>query len=479
MNATASTAIVPRQTIVEIVANRDRVLSLYDAALSSMSTTADAFAAAHAAGKRTRPAVNRFSYSNDNARKHFQRELAMPDREQFRLEARRVIDTDTWAHIIEITDLERLMDKEAKDKLGQQLIADPPEVTVENVQATLQQLYLDAGTIFRRGIANCFSSLDRRFRSHDGWKIGSRVILTYALSEWGSWNYNSNRRDTIRDIERTFLVLDGKPMPPDYFGLAAAIERDRGGRSGRRQGYTETEYFRVRTFMNGNAHVWFKRDDLLERVNQLLGEFYGAPIPEERKAKADPLAEIKHTPAKRFGFFPTPPAAVDFVMNHVSLGRRDGEPRLRVLEPSAGTGNVARPCRKAGTVVDCVEIQPDLARQLAADGFRTINADFLALTPNVTGLYDRIIMNPPFDRERDIDHVVHALKFLKPDGYLIAIMSAGTEFRETRKSQAFRELVESKKGRFRDLPAGSFSEVGTNVNTVILTMWNDGTRSHW
>jgi hypothetical protein len=83
-------------------------------------------------------------------------------------------------------------------------------------------------------------------------------------------------------------------------------------------------------------------------------------------------------------------------------------------------------------------------------------------------------MNPPFDRERDIDHVVHALGFLKPDGFLTAIMSAGTEFRETRKSVAFRAMIEKLNGKFRDLPAGSFSSVGTNVNTLYLRVFKDG-----
>jgi hypothetical protein len=80
-------------------------------------------------------------------------------------------------------------------------------------------------------------------------------------------------------------------------------------------------------------------------------------------------------------------------------------------------------------------------------------------------------MNPPFDRERDIDHVLHALGFLKPDGCLVAIMSAGTEFRETRKSIAFRELVDRMNGIWWDLPAGSFASVGTYVNTRILRVW--------
>jgi hypothetical protein len=62
--------------------------------------------------------------------------------------------------------------------------------------------------------------------------------------------------------------------------------------------------------------------------------------------------------------------------------------------------------------------------------------------PDPGALYDRVIANPPFDCERDIDHVMHALRFLAPDGCLTAIMSAGTEFRETRKAIAFRALMD-------------------------------------
>ena len=96
------------------------------------------------------------------------------------------------------------------------------------------------------------------------------------------------------------------------------------------------------------------------------------------------------------------------------------------------------------------------------------------MTPEETGLYDLVVMNPPFDRERDIDHVTHALRFLKSDGQLVAIMSAGTEFRETKKAVAFRAMIAKLNGSYRDLPAGSFSEVGTYVNTLILRVRKDG-----
>lgn len=99
--------------------------------------------------------------------------------------------------------------------------------------------------------------------------------------------------------------------------------------------------------------------------------------------------------------------------------------------------------------------------------------------PDPSDLYDTVVMNPPFDRERDIDHVTHALSFLKTGGHLVAIMSAGTEFRETRKAIAFRELMESMGAQWKELPPGSFAESGTYVNTVMLSVWKNGTRQRY
>jgi hypothetical protein len=58
--------------------------------------------------------------------------------------------------------------------------------------------------------------------------------------------------------------------------------------------------------------------------------------------------------------------------------------------------------------------------------------------------------------------------------FLISIMSAGTEFRESKKTTQFRALMEQMKAQWQDLPAGSFSSAGTNINTLILRVWADG-----
>lgn len=151
-------------------------------------------------------------------------------------------------------------------------------------------------------------------------------------------------------------------------------------------------------------------------------------------------------------------------------------PDMRVLEPSAGRGRLADRAKLAGCEVQCVELQPELIYTLQGKGHSVKGGDFLTMTPAELGLFDVVVMNPPFDRGRDCDHVRHALQFLKPGGRLVSVMAAGLEYRETARAKAFRALIDKVQPpdkwdrRFTDLPAGSFAESGTNVNTMILRL---------
>ena len=503
--------LIPRATIEQVVGYRDKALELYAEAYVALEAADQAVKTAAKMAAQAHPGVNGYNHHQDDERKAFARAIQLPPRERYLRTARKLIDCDTWSWIVERTELERLMDKQAKDELraqmqyvpdkvdrdgqlitGEEIEKGLPPITVENVYATLQHFANSADMIFKRGIANAFSKLDRRFKSHDGFKVGGRIILTHAFDEHGI-RWSGYSQDTLLDIERTFLVLDGRGVA-SYGGILHQL-REKIGWKTPRPVVVESDYMRVRVFKNGNAHLWLTRDDLVEKVNKILADWYGEVIGDGMTAEEDPLEQRKSVPAKFFGFYPTPDAAAEQLLSKVSLYRAEDAPPLRVLEPSAGTGSLARRLaaeqswtdRSYGKPsrswtwrpqVDCVEIQPDLAQGLDASGLynRVWCGDFLALKPEQTGLYDVICMNPPFDRERDIDHVTHALKFLKPDGHLAAIMSAGIEFRATRKSTAFRALIERMKGQWEDLPAGSFAEQGTNVNTVILRVYKDGRR---
>lgn len=168
---------------------------------------------------------------------------------------------------------------------------------------------------------------------------------------------------------------------------------------------------------------------------------------------------------QQFGYFPTPAPVVRELILLANI-----KPGMTVLEPSAGRGAIAGPVAALGCHVDCVEIQHDnaLAISDANIGRDLAVADFLAVDPIPE--YDRVVMNPPFAKQADIQHVTHAHQFLKAGGLLVAVMSNGVTFRNTPLTREFRALMDRHAGRLVALPEGSFAESGTGVNTVIAVI---------
>lgn len=163
--------------------------------------------------------------------------------------------------------------------------------------------------------------------------------------------------------------------------------------------------------------------------------------------------------------FPTPPELAARVVQLAEI-----LPEHRVLEPSAGTGNLLRAidaeAAAAGVGIPdkvAIEINAGLISNLARVGvsaLKVYEADFLEALPGDFGDgFDRVIMNPPFENGADIKHIQHAAKFLKPGGRLVAICANGP-----RQAAALRAMAED----WIELPPGSFQSAGTNVNTAIV-----------
>lgn len=158
-----------------------------------------------------------------------------------------------------------------------------------------------------------------------------------------------------------------------------------------------------------------------------------------------------------FQLFQTPPAIAARLM--ALAGVVAGS---RVLEPSAGLGRIldALPRVDAVAVEMAAQCAGELFRQDRA-GVKIMQRDFLAVDAAETGLFDFVVMNPPFHMRADIQHIRHALTFLKPGGKLAALC-LDTHHRET----ALRPLSAT----WENLPAGTFRAEGTNVATVLLTI---------
>lgn len=180
-------------------------------------------------------------------------------------------------------------------------------------------------------------------------------------------------------------------------------------------------------------------------------------------------------PKQELGVFYTPPALARKAAQALRLDRS----HLSVLEPEAGMGALALAADEADPSerfvgarlnITCLDILPKHVVALRALGFHAECADFLEEEPEQYPMFDRIIMNPPFAKQEDARHFLHALRFLKPGGRIVAIMSIAVTFRETKGYREIRQLVAvgGMGCQIIPLPPGSFKESSTMVNTALV-----------
>lgn len=170
--------------------------------------------------------------------------------------------------------------------------------------------------------------------------------------------------------------------------------------------------------------------------------------------------------AQEYQFFETPAEVADWlVMLAGGIHTED-----TVLEPSAGRGALVRAIRRAcpSMEVDCYEAMPENRELLSkTDGVHLLGNDFTR-RGNTPKLYSKIIANPPFCNNQDIEHVRMMYDMLEPGGTLASITSAHWEFASEKKCKDFREWLHILGGEKYEIESGAFSESGTNIKTIAV-----------
>lgn len=387
-----------------------------------------------------------------------------------------------WKHVYTGLQLDRIAPASDRSRFDLALKS-PAPFTLDNIKATFGKYITEPRAHILRGLAECFAQLDSAFKSHDRMKIGvkglpKRIILSSVTDAgYGGWGTEC-LRDTLNalcvllgrsHLEFTQLsrfLNDARKAPAQLRELIQSSEEDKRSGTYDRTGEHMTgplADLTLKRFANGNAHLFFGPDILLI-VNKALAEFYGEVLPdcpEERPAKAKGTAV-----AKDLQFYRTPANIADRLIERAGI--RSG---MRVLEPSCGDGALLDALRRYATkqrIDDLratgIEVDPARAEATRAKGFGVHLGNFLQIQPNP--VFDVILMNPPFYGKHYQKHVEHARKFLKPGGRILAILpiTAATDHGFITVPKWGREVWE-------DLPVGSFSESGTNINTGIATFF--------
>lgn len=171
---------------------------------------------------------------------------------------------------------------------------------------------------------------------------------------------------------------------------------------------------------------------------------------------------------KEFQFFPTPPDIADWMVQLAEI-----KPEHCICEPSAGQGAIVnailRVCPVMNHKIACFELMP-INKTFLSKIPETVDFGDDFLLCNKPDSFDRIIANPPFSKNQDIDHIRKMYECIKPGGRIVSLSSQHWHLSDNRKETEFREWLSEIKAQKYEIGPGAFKESGTMINTTAIVI---------
>lgn len=169
---------------------------------------------------------------------------------------------------------------------------------------------------------------------------------------------------------------------------------------------------------------------------------------------------------KEYQFFPTPK---ELAYRLVALA--EIEAGMTILEPSAGRGSIIEALLdKAKHSIWAYELMPLNFAYLQRKYDNKVilgQGDFL----DNALLFDRIVANPPFSKNRDIKHIRKMYESLVEGGKLVSICSTHYLNCDNREEKEFRKFLSDTNAVVTPVEVGAFKASGTLIPTVIIEIW--------
>lgn len=193
---------------------------------------------------------------------HFFSKYNLPETKEINKE----IDRRAWRKLISVTGFSQLFDAVAMDAFDKALDNNPPEFTEANALATIERLSADANMMFSRGLVSIFKRLSGEYKSHSAFKVQKKMIIK-NLRGWSGVAHD--KTDMINDLDRVLCGLTSREFKPyELVGkLTEALQKH--------TGEYEDSYICCKFFMNGNAHIVIKDQGLIDRINDIIADWYG------------------------------------------------------------------------------------------------------------------------------------------------------------------------------------------------------------
>lgn len=186
----------------------------------------------------------------------------------------------------------------------------------------------------------------------------------------------------------------------------------------------------------------------------------------------DLLAQIangeKRNLKKEFQFFATPDDIADWLVELAEIKDSDN-----ILEPEAGQAAIVRAINRVlpSKKVYCYELMP--VNQIILRKNENVifcGEDFLAPDENKPFQFHKIIANPPFSKNQDIDHIREMYVNCTTKGRIVSMASKHWQNSSNKKETAFREWLKELNAKIYEVESGKFKESGTMISTCVIVI---------
>lgn len=270
INSQRAGEVIPSVAIDRIIALRENGLKQFTDALELLGSARRLFLDACNA---------KYLYGYDICVKEAINWEKQPQRAQDAI--RKTIDGKIWDRLMNETGMYTLMSTRQRDEWDRQLSGENiPEITLDTVLATFNQLHASKNDTFEQGVIGLFKSLSWDYKSNNPCRFGKKIIVSRLMDSYSSGriHFSTLGRSKLDDLTKVFYLLEGRNVP-DYrvsegAKFAEYFERERFSGA-----VYDAEYFSMRYYMKGTAHITFKRPELVDRINDIVARHYPSMLP--------------------------------------------------------------------------------------------------------------------------------------------------------------------------------------------------------
>lgn len=176
-----------------------------------------------------------------------------------------------WRHIFQKCDIYNLVSEKRRNELDSQIEkGDLPEITVDNIQSTIEGLLKNIGNLYKEAVAEAFEWLrppSSRHKTNTEYEVGKKAIKEWCFDCSYGCRLAYRIEPALRSLDNAFHLMDGKGAIKYPGDIVTAIQ----AATQSKKWEAETEYFRLKWYKVGTLHIEFKRSDLVAKMNAMAG----------------------------------------------------------------------------------------------------------------------------------------------------------------------------------------------------------------